>query len=454
MSFASTVTSCSQKTSPYLTVLVVAALAVACGQGSSKATSVQPYRDCPHPPAGFYGGCLRVPEDPSTPNSRTIPIAYRFAATFDANKDTIVVVNGGPGGRWLEYATMFAPHQAALLRTHNLLFYDQRGTGESAPLAGRDSLNFDGARYLTEAHVEDLQAIVSRVIAKPAIILGHSYGGHLAYAFATAHPESLKKLVILNGGADARAFVVQQKLKSDLILKGLQSVADSDRIDALNERLATGKEIRWKGEMITLERFGWGLLSLMIKAADHSRIGTVVRALIDQNRSSIDEQLAGQGKAPKPWIAQRPIDFDFPSELPLDPVANRTLVCAKMLTEEAIAVADEEFKSIAEQARAALCQGTPAIPKAPAFDVKDQLTSIKVPVLLMGGQLDPLVPLFIQQRDYGLLAQGHAPVHFVTFIHAAHDPASESPACFQAALLEFLEATNEPLAGNRTSTCS
>jgi pimeloyl-ACP methyl ester carboxylesterase len=46
--------------------------------------------------------------------------------------------------------------------------------------------------------VEDVRALAAKLGAKKFVLVGHDWGGVLAWAFAAAHPELLEKLIIIN----------------------------------------------------------------------------------------------------------------------------------------------------------------------------------------------------------------------------------------------------------------
>lgn len=53
-------------------------------------------------------------------------------------------------------------------------------------------------QYRMKHLVEDVRALAAHLGHKKFVLLGHDWGGVVAWAFAMAHPESLEKLVILN----------------------------------------------------------------------------------------------------------------------------------------------------------------------------------------------------------------------------------------------------------------
>lgn len=54
------------------------------------------------------------------------------------------------------------------------------------------------APYRASAVVADLEALVRWSGNEPVAVVGHDWGGALAYCFASAHPELVRKLVIIN----------------------------------------------------------------------------------------------------------------------------------------------------------------------------------------------------------------------------------------------------------------
>jgi pimeloyl-ACP methyl ester carboxylesterase len=92
-----------------------------------------------------------------------------------------------------------APYLAGACR---VLALDWRGHGRSAwprPPA-----------YRTEDFAEDLAGVIDRLGVGPAVVAGHSMGGHIALAFAAWHPERVRRLVVL----DARPHVNLERLRA------------------------------------------------------------------------------------------------------------------------------------------------------------------------------------------------------------------------------------------------
>ena len=80
-------------------------------------------------------GYLIVPEDRSQPSARTIKIGVAIVKSHSPKPqpDPLIVLNGGPGGRMIEFLPDALPMFEMLLATRDVVLYDQRGAGWSQP---------------------------------------------------------------------------------------------------------------------------------------------------------------------------------------------------------------------------------------------------------------------------------------------------------------------------------
>ena len=93
---------------------------------------------------------------------------------------------------WASIADVLSP-------AHRLIAYDLRGRGDSdKPERG----------YSLAHHDEDLLGLLDHFGLKKAVLLGHSLGAGIALRFAAMHPERVAKLVLVDGGLDVRAEVL------------------------------------------------------------------------------------------------------------------------------------------------------------------------------------------------------------------------------------------------------
>ncbi len=111
----------------------------------------------------------------------------------------ILAANGGPG---LSHVYMVQNDMWQQLgRLRFVVLYDQRGTGASKPIAASALMSMD-------AQVADLEAVRAALHLDKFALLGDSYGGFLAIAYASAHPEHIVKLILSDSPSAAMKDMV------------------------------------------------------------------------------------------------------------------------------------------------------------------------------------------------------------------------------------------------------
>ena len=104
----------------------------------------------------------------------------------------IIAVNGGPG---LSHAYMMQNDLWQRVAAHRLvILYDQRGTGASKHVQ-------PNAPQSMEAQVADLDAVRKALALDQVAVLGDSYGGMIAMAYAAAHPDHIARLILSDSAA-------------------------------------------------------------------------------------------------------------------------------------------------------------------------------------------------------------------------------------------------------------
>jgi len=76
-------------------------------------------------------------------------------------------------------------------KDHHAVAVDMRGYNLSSKPESVEA-------YRVPIIVEDIRALAQKLKAKKFVLVGHDWGGVIAWAFAAAHPEMLDKLVIIN----------------------------------------------------------------------------------------------------------------------------------------------------------------------------------------------------------------------------------------------------------------
>jgi proline-specific peptidase len=99
---------------------------------------------------------------------------------------TVVCHPGGPG-----FSSLYLSDLAGLADTFTLILLDPRGTAESEPPE-------DPGAYTTADYVSDVEDVRRHLGEEQIDVLGHSHGGVVAIAYAAAHPDRVRRLVVLN----------------------------------------------------------------------------------------------------------------------------------------------------------------------------------------------------------------------------------------------------------------
>jgi proline iminopeptidase len=97
----------------------------------------------------------------------------------------LMIVHGGPGASH-DY---LLPYLLPLARHNRLVFIDERGSGKSEKLE-------DPGGYTVENMVEDVEAVRQGLKLGKMSLLGHSYGGVLAQAYALKYQKNLTHLIL------------------------------------------------------------------------------------------------------------------------------------------------------------------------------------------------------------------------------------------------------------------
>ncbi len=229
----------------------------------------------------------------------------------------LLILHGGPGASH-DY---FLPYLLPLARHQRLIFIDERGSGRSQKLQ-------DPSGYTIENMVEDVEGVRRALNLGKISLLGHSYGGALAQAYALKYQKNLSHLILASTwsstGAMNEVFVrMKQKMTPEL----------RDRLDRLE---AAGL-------------FGHG-------------------EAYEQNRYTRDYMIAAWGEGYFPYVYHNRPDPNY------DPVAQGNTawdLYREMWGEHGEFVIDGNLKSV---------------------EYTDRLATIKVPALIIVGEHDECDP--------------------------------------------------------------
>jgi proline-specific peptidase len=116
-----------------------------------------------------------------------VRLAYDEAGAGQA----ILLLHGGPGmGSRAHGLQAFSP----LADRYRVVGFDLRGCGESE----------ERPPYSHDQWVEDAEALRASLDLGPVVVLGGSYGGHLALEYTLAHQDRVRALILLDTAASGR----------------------------------------------------------------------------------------------------------------------------------------------------------------------------------------------------------------------------------------------------------
>lgn len=120
-------------------------------------------------------------------------IGYRDCGTGDP----ILIIPGGPGLD-AEYIADLA--QMVTRQGHRAILIEPRGTGASRQALG------DGSQLTVAGSVADIEAVRRKLGTDHITVLGHSFGGGVAQAYAADHPDRVVHLILMDSlGPDMSA---------------------------------------------------------------------------------------------------------------------------------------------------------------------------------------------------------------------------------------------------------
>ena len=197
---------------------------------AARAAAVQdalPLADCRlEHPAGTGSvaarcGHLSVPEDPAAPGGTRITLAVAVVPALDRSTalEPVFIVAGGPGQAASDFYAAYAGAFARVLRRHDLVLVDQRGTGRSNRLgcevpadveintpsaarlteiatACRHALPGRPEYYTTSVAVRDLDLVRGALGAPRISLYGVSYGTRVVEHYVRRHAAHVRAVVL------------------------------------------------------------------------------------------------------------------------------------------------------------------------------------------------------------------------------------------------------------------
>jgi proline iminopeptidase len=147
-----------------------------------------------------------------------------FYTTFGTGKP-VLIINGGPGMNSEGFS--FMAEKIADLGFQTIT-YDQRGTGKSV-LSQMDSTTLS-----MELMVQDIEAMRQHFGLKKLCILGHSFGGILAAAYVSVHPDRVEGIIFSSSGGLDISFL------NDLSIRDHLTEEELERLQYWSAEIAAG----------------------------------------------------------------------------------------------------------------------------------------------------------------------------------------------------------------------
>jgi pimeloyl-ACP methyl ester carboxylesterase len=180
----------------FVTISLAAAVGTACLSPSDKPVEAEMTLNVsalPPPGPGLPPGTVVVPlpEHETQPVTVAIPneVGSLRAEILGRGDEAIVIINGGPG---LNSVFVRRLHQgmAKKLPGRRIVRYDQRGLGGSTPTTA--------AQNTIAGNVEDVESIRRFLGVKKLHLVGQSFGGFVAGAYASTHRRNVASIAFID----------------------------------------------------------------------------------------------------------------------------------------------------------------------------------------------------------------------------------------------------------------
>ena len=413
-------------------------------------------------------GSLLRPLDPARAHATQIPIHFIVLNAQDKNKaaDPVFLLAGGPGQSAISVASYIQTVFEKLHRRHDLVFVDQRGTGQSAPLTCPDDDDFNGIGiagytvrqmlnckaqleklpygdlrfYTTSIAMQDLDAVRAALNYPVINLLGVSYGTRAALEYQRQFPARVRRSV-LDG------VVEPSQMMTDLdVQAALDRLWQDCQRDTRCRQTYPALTQDWKMLLDSLPR------QVMVT---HPRLGTVKNAVVTRVdvlnwitrimyspvtsaalAPAIEQArlgnfnalmaLSGVGALPNPGSIAMGMHF--------------SVVCSEEYNHGEVAVTsnNSDFGDLHGNEYRQVCAQWPKANVPVGFY---QLSRSRSPVLLLSGALDPVTPPWHAARVVAALGALARPV---VLEHAGHGVLQQS--CLIDVASNFINAANDSLA--------
>jgi pimeloyl-ACP methyl ester carboxylesterase len=360
-------------------------------------------------------GCLDVPWDASEPGAGTFPLYYELSRPAGPPLADLIVFHGGPGypRRHLQRGGLLWES----LRAHcTILYFHQRGSGLSARVANPSELAGREDLFTLDRIVDDTRFLHRELLGgRPVVLVGKSAGGFLAMKFALACPDSARALVLAATSPHHGYISRRTEVKTGFFL-------------SLDER--------WPGFLRALGRARSHLARADLKEVPTLVPGIARDDLLESIFFDLAYTLDGQFEmvAMTRDLAERRYGLFLarlaagketlrPTGLESDPVLN-LITCRELKFGEANPL---------------LCRN---VVEGDLYDIRAALKELRLPVLVLSGRYDPILPPSFQEDIVTSLPD---PAEWHILDMSSHMIFEEQPMACAAYILDFLGIPRQQL---------
>ena len=279
-------------------------------------------------------GSLQVPENWNNKFGRMLDLnVVILPATGTATEPPLVDLAGGPGLAATGGAAWYITDGAAWRQDRDIILFDQRGTGDSAPahcpevgdaatLSAMYPLEqvHECVRKLSETHdlthyssvsaVRDIEAIRDAVDAEQVDLFGMSYGTRLAQAYIRAYPQRVRAAVFIGAVSMDGKSPLSHARNAESTLRAIFEDCKRDarcasafpdlqsKWNSLQELLQQSKlvaDIRNERHMIELGPFMEALRTLLIVPSGQRSVPALITELSAGDTKRFLEMIDGGG---------------------------------------------------------------------------------------------------------------------------------------------------------------
>jgi pimeloyl-ACP methyl ester carboxylesterase len=378
--------------------------------GGAEALVAQPVDPCQPLQRNLSGrsedtGCIWVPLERHEAHPTFIPIYFVHSIPDGPSLGRLLMYHGGPAVPTRGIPDR-GPFFGALTRSFEILYFHQRGSGYSGRL---DDLPTQALRddYSLDDSVDDALALLDRFWpgVEDVVVFGKSAGGFLALKTALRRPDRVRALVLLATAGDHRYMSQRDQARAEFeALMEQRFPGFRDLLTQARARFAAEGAAGVAAGTSWLDLQDIYLFKLAYTYAGQERIPVILRAYVAGDEGPLEALVESR---------------TLPGFGALGSRAAFLLAACRELGMDELFPRD--------------CAGIPPGPQR--FDVLLDLARISVPVLLLSGAQDPVVPPSRQR------ALAEALVGRVTHIwlpRASHLLLEDQPQEAAQALMDFL----------------